>query len=68
MIERRSLAEVQQTCLKALEGLGLPHGIDHDGAENVVWLEARGLGGLLELARELDRLEPGTAWGRAERS
>lgn len=59
---RRSLAEVLLTSLKALEGLGLPHGLDHDGAANVVWLEARGLGGLSELAREVKNLEPGAVW------
>lgn len=53
---RVSFAEVLLTSLKALEGLGLPHGIDHDTAANVAWLEARGLGGISILARELERL------------
>jgi hypothetical protein len=59
---RISLAEVLQTCLKALEGLGLPQGLDYDAAANVTWLEARGLGGISILARELEGLEKMGAW------
>ena len=54
---RVSFAEVLLTSSKALEGLGLPHGIDHDAAANVAWLQARGLGGISILALELARLE-----------
>ncbi len=57
-----SLAEVLQTSLKALEGTGLPAGIDQDSAENVAWLEARGLGGIAILARELERFGETVAW------
>lgn len=61
-LARVSLAEVLQTCLKALEGIGLPHGLDHDTAANVTWLAARGLGGISILARELERLGAGATW------
>ena len=59
---RVSLVEVLQTCLKALEGLGLPQGVDYDAAANVTWLEARGLGGISILARELEGLEQMGTW------
>lgn len=59
---RVSLAEVLLTCLKALEGAGLPHGLDHDAASNVAWLEARGLGGVSTLVRELEVLEAMDEW------
>jgi hypothetical protein len=59
---RVSFAEVLLTCLKALEGLGLPHGLDHDTAANAAWLEARGLGGISILAREMERLGEANAW------
>lgn len=59
---RVSLAEILQTSWKALEGTGIPAGIDRDAAANVTWLEARGLGGIGILARELDRLRENSGW------
>jgi hypothetical protein len=59
---RVSHAEVQQTCFKALEGLGLPPGLDYDAASNVAWLEARGLGGVGILAREFERCGGEVIW------
>jgi hypothetical protein len=59
---RVSLAEILQTSWKALEGTGLPAGIDRDAAANVAWLESRGLGGIGVLARELERLGETAAW------
>ncbi len=59
---RISLAEVLQTSLKALEGIGVPAGLDQDAAANVAWLEARGLGGIATLARELERFGEAVAW------
>ena len=56
---RVSFAEVLLTCSKALEGLGLPHGLYHDTAANAAWLEARGLGGISALASEMERLGDG---------
>jgi hypothetical protein len=59
---RVSHAEVLQTCFKALEGLGLPPGLDYDAASNVTWLEARGLGGVGILAGELKRFGDEVTW------
>jgi len=59
---RASYAEIFQISQKALEGLGLPHGLDMDAAANVAWLETRGLGGLAALAGDLEEIEPGTPW------
>jgi hypothetical protein len=59
---RVSHAEVLQTCFKALEGLGLPPGLDYDAAANVAWLESRGLGGISILAAELVRLGEDLMW------
>jgi hypothetical protein len=59
---RVSLAEVFQTSWKALEGTGFPAGIDREAAANVTWLEARGLGGVSLLAREIERLGETVAW------
>jgi len=61
-IIRVSLAEVLQTCLKALEALDLPQGLTYDAAVNVAWLEARGLGGISTLARDLESLEKMGEW------
>jgi hypothetical protein len=54
-----SLNEVYRTCQRALEGLGAPVGVDREGAAGIVWLEARGLPGLRELARNLAALDGG---------
>lgn len=63
---RVSLAEILQTSWKALEGTGLPAGMDRDAAANVTWLEARGLGGIAMLAREIERIGETFAWTAPE--
>ena len=61
---RVSQFEIYRICQRALEGLGAPYGVDRDGADAAVWLEARGLPGLALLAGELDRLDkPGAFAG-----
>jgi len=54
---RVSQNEIYRLCQRTLEGLGAPAGIDRDGAWSVAWLAARGLPGLLLLARDLERLD-----------
>jgi hypothetical protein len=53
---RVSQFEIYRICQRALEGLGAPYGIDRDGAQAAVWLEARGLPGLALLAGDLAHL------------
>ena len=53
---RVSQFEIYRICQRALEGLGAPYGVDRDGAEAAVWLEARGLPGLALLAGDLEHL------------
>jgi len=53
---RVSQFEIYRICQRALEGLGAPYGVDRDGAEAAVWLEARGLPGLALLAADLEHL------------
>lgn len=48
-----SIGELRATARKALEGAGVPDGIDQDGAEASVWLQSRGLEGVEILARDL---------------
>jgi hypothetical protein len=61
---RVSQFEIYRLCQRSLEALGAAYGIDRDGAEAVVWLEARGLPGLALLARDLPALEkPGAFAG-----
>ena len=61
---RVSQFEVYRLCQRSLEALGAAYGIDRDGAEAVVWLEARGLPGLALFARDLPALErPGAFAG-----
>jgi len=59
---RISSAEILQTSLKALEGHGVAHGLDFDGATNVTWLATRGLAGISVLVAELQDTEPGAEW------
>lgn len=59
---RVSQFEIYRICQRALEGLGAPYGIDRDGAEAAVWLEACGLPGLALLAGDLKHLEAPTAF------
>ncbi len=57
-----SHAELRQTSLKALEGLGLPYGLAYDVAANIVWLEDRGLPGVRLLAHEIARSDGSVSW------
>ena len=59
---RISQGELLQTGMKALEGLGLPHGLDRDAILNVLWLETRGLGGMALLAEEITTGRAASRW------
>lgn len=65
---RRSLNEVQRICQKAAEGAGAPAGLDVDAAHGAVWLLARGLPALADLAENLTRCPDLTAACRFEPS
>lgn len=61
---RVSQFEIYRLCQRSLEALGAAYGIDRDGAEAVVWLEARGMPGLALLAHDLPALaKPGAFAG-----
>ncbi|MDX1432518.1 MAG: DUF3726 domain-containing protein [Gammaproteobacteria bacterium] len=51
-----SHAEVERLCRKVLAALGMAGGIERDAALAVLWLEARGLGGLARLRAALPAL------------
>ena len=57
---RLSRAELLHGSQKALEGIGVPHGLDRDAALNIVWLQAHGFDGIGLLATILS--DPDTAW------
>ena len=50
------MSELEVMAQKALEAAGVAPGLDRDGAFATVWHEARGLGGLEILVKDLDSL------------
>ena len=53
---RISTSELEVMAQKALEAIGVPSGLDRDGAYAIVWCEVRGLDGIGILMRDFDAL------------